>query len=733
MPLSSRPTGPTSAAPPCPTIWLCLAGLVSADWRSLREFSSGGFTAIFIPFYSTTYLPYERGVAVTDFRLYKATRENGREPKYYCARYTLDGAEIVQGCNRDPRRNDALVRQMMSQMVEQLKKGHFIDEYSRMVSLHLQCSNANSGLFFTVRYMFELTAMRSVLPSFDIEALVTNKEKISMMKVYLAFALAMTCWFCMLELVEMTQAGLWSYLSNPWNVLDWANFLIFFQAFVMFGRTILLHEEQVEMELAEVNGPPFECNNMGGRSWSEENDITDFLNDNSFICTHFGYFDPYEKMFTAREARFYMALCICIQLLKIVKFTNVIVPKMSLMTRVLGVGAADLTFFGLVFGISLFSFTMLLYIQIGSFMDDFSNQVAATVALVRALFGDFSFEEIGDNSKGYLNVVLFLVYLFIAVFILLSMFLSILGESQANAREEERKEKEAGEFVDYGTFQELWHSMRKRWRKWRAKRKGEEEDEDEDEEGGEEDEEPEQITKLKIAMMRMQDELEKKVQKRTGDFEQRVLKGIASFEGKLRERQLRAAKGGGSAFKTPNGANGAKSGGGVGGGARSASVTGGRGCSSAATSSFPRKGNTRSASATNGLPDKNKAAGAGAAGETKRDADRSRGARSAERAPRGRTPSPTHCKGASSSREASPVKRPCNGGSGMPSCSADRVHAKGGAGASRSHPGKSFERGWSKSRSAAHVAEATGKRPGAKGGREPKDPAGVCVEDEYAC
>ena len=55
---------------------------------------------------------------------------------------------------------------------------------------------------------------------------------------------------------------------------------------------VLLHEEQVEMELAEVNGPPFECNNMGGRSWSEENDITDFLNDNSFICTHFGYFDP---------------------------------------------------------------------------------------------------------------------------------------------------------------------------------------------------------------------------------------------------------------------------------------------------------------------------------------------------------------------------------------------------------------------------------------------------------
>ena len=64
---------------------------------------------------------------------------------------------------------------MMSQMVEQLKKGHWIDPYSRMVSLHLQLSNANSGLFFTVRYMFELTAMKSVLPSFDIEVFLTNE------------------------------------------------------------------------------------------------------------------------------------------------------------------------------------------------------------------------------------------------------------------------------------------------------------------------------------------------------------------------------------------------------------------------------------------------------------------------------------------------------------------------------------------------------------------------------
>ena len=84
------------------------------------------------------------------------------------------------------------------------------------------------------------------------------------------------------------------------------------------------------------------------------------------------------------QARFYTAVCVNIQLLKIVKFTNVILPKMSLMTRVLGVGSADLLFFGIVFGLTLFAFTMLMFVQIGSFMDDFSNQVCTSHAHAHA-------------------------------------------------------------------------------------------------------------------------------------------------------------------------------------------------------------------------------------------------------------------------------------------------------------------------------------------------------------
>ena len=75
------------------------------------------------------------------------------------------------------------------------------------------------------------------------------------------------------------------------------------------------------------------------------------------------------------------------------------------------------------------------------------------LSLARALFGDFDIDDIMNNSSGYLNAVLFLIYLFVAVFILLSMFLAILGESQAAVRRYQDDEKASGEAPpEYGVF-----------------------------------------------------------------------------------------------------------------------------------------------------------------------------------------------------------------------------------------------------------------------------------------
>ena len=67
---------------------------------------------------------------------------------------------------------------------------------------------------------------------------------------------------------------------------------------------------------------------------------------------------------------------------------------------------------------------------------------AAALTLSRSLFGDFDIEAIMDSSNSYLNLIMFIAYLFFAVFILLSIFLTILGEHQGYVRDEEQQAKD---------------------------------------------------------------------------------------------------------------------------------------------------------------------------------------------------------------------------------------------------------------------------------------------------
>ena len=86
-------------------------------------------------------------------------------------------------------------------------------------------------------------------------------------------------------------------------------------------------------------------------------------------------------------------------------------------------------------------------------MEGFNDQLASFISLARALFGDFDIDEILNNSRGYTNAVLFLTYLFVAVFIMLSMFLAILGENQAKVRADQDDAHERGDAPpEYGIF-----------------------------------------------------------------------------------------------------------------------------------------------------------------------------------------------------------------------------------------------------------------------------------------
>ena len=59
-----------------------------------------------------------------------------------------------------------------------------------------------------------------------------------------------------------------------------------------------------------------------------------------------------------------MSRCLCIQLLKVIKFTDELLPKMDLATSVLYAARNELIFFTFVFVISMFAFSQLFYVQV---------------------------------------------------------------------------------------------------------------------------------------------------------------------------------------------------------------------------------------------------------------------------------------------------------------------------------------------------------------------------------
>jgi len=243
------------------------------------------------------------------------------------------------------------------------------------------------------------------------------------MMFWATIALALVIVFCLLEFVECYYEGLQKYFSDAWNVMDWLNFYFFFITYSYLRAA----RKAIDVEQRDCS---------------------------SYLCADVGYFDDWLAMGLFRNAKLYLSLCLCIQFFKILKFADALVPKTGLATKVLRNCVIDLVLFLFTFIISMLAFSMMLSVQLGPVMEGYRDQIPAFISLFRALFGDFDIDEIMDNSSGYFNTLLFLTYLFVAVFIMLSMFLAILAEAQVAVRLAEETQKAKPDFHEYGV---LWH------------------------------------------------------------------------------------------------------------------------------------------------------------------------------------------------------------------------------------------------------------------------------------
>ena len=432
-------------------------GQASADPASLRVTPAGGYVTIILPFFSDVFLPEQRGkyneidrdafekhrVIPPPLRsvLGKGDNKADRVARYFCVRLSWNTEQIHQICdpNDANNRTTGVVRMAIEEFWNDLKRAHYIDEHTRSVTITMAVSSNNLGVRSRATMLFETPSTGSVLPSHDMETRVTNDDRRQNTRVLVWVAFGFTLFFCVLEGFEALDSGLVEYFCDMWNLMDWLNFSIFF----LVWHTLIT------------------------MFWQEDNRTC------SHLCEEVGYYDDYLVMGTVRDAKIYLSLCVCIQLLKIIKFANALVPKMSLATSVLSKALMDLIFFGTVFGISLFAFSNMFYVQLGPVMMGYNDQISSFISLARALFGDFDIDDIMNNAPGgpYMSAVLFLLYLFVAVFILLTVFIAILVEAQGAVRidqHEARARAEAGDGSvehEYGVFHTAASAARVCWSK----------------------------------------------------------------------------------------------------------------------------------------------------------------------------------------------------------------------------------------------------------------------------
>ena len=263
----------------------------------------------------------------------------------------------------------------------------------------------------------QFTQLGDVVVSKDIRTRVDRKffpiEVITLQDALAHVALALVILLTLIELCELYNDGLIGYITSVWNMLDIACYVLF----------CIVYQQYFVMRVAELGN---NCND-------------------SYVCEQIGNADNWEEMNTASNLRRTVAYLYAAQIMKAAHFVNLAHPPMALAARVLRTALVDLLLSLAFILFVTYGFSGFFYMRLGPYISEYATDELSFIAMIRSIFGDFDLEGVMMMSSSFENVIFLMLYLIVIVFVLMSIFLTILGEYQSQVREEQAKEREAGE------------------------------------------------------------------------------------------------------------------------------------------------------------------------------------------------------------------------------------------------------------------------------------------------
>jgi hypothetical protein len=399
----------------------------SASLMSTAVYPEGGYAAFMLPFFSAQYIqplsnmPLSQanlttleGSEETAAELAAAAKASGM---YYCLRTSLNGVNVSIVCDPTPYNSSMqtseqlplsnAVKKEAANFISTLQRKHWIDHQSRFTTVTMQFVSRNARTATQVKLMFEWGSSRGCNPSFQLNTISTDAENAAKVKMHLWMCFVFVLYYCATECVEM-WVHQWQYFRSSTNIIDLLNICFYFISVIYLYRGYI-----------DPAPPPV-----------------------SSIATRIGYACHKHRFADMEWARKVLALNGCLLVLKSIKYFQAVVRPMSILGQTLCNASLDLAVFLATFVLSMLAFANAFFVMMGPTMSEYYSPAKALHSLVRALFGDFNIDKIDNNSQSNLNSIIFLVYLFVAVFMILSMFFAILGEAQAAVQEQVRNASE---------------------------------------------------------------------------------------------------------------------------------------------------------------------------------------------------------------------------------------------------------------------------------------------------
>ena len=199
------------------------------------------------------------------------------------------------------------------------------------------------------------------------------------------------------------------YFRDGWNYIDVINYGLFFLSISLriYGYTLVgpVIDQRERLKSAE-----------GGLYGSGE------------------YIKLHTVMFWFAEQQHIMAFNAILTWLKVFKFLEYH-PSMSVLTVTLTKASSALVFWTAAFVIVLIGSGQGFYLAFGLDLYEYRGIGPAWLSLLRMAVGDFDYAQL-EESQTFLGPLMFWIYLFLAFFVLMSMFIALISEAYDSAMEE---------------------------------------------------------------------------------------------------------------------------------------------------------------------------------------------------------------------------------------------------------------------------------------------------------